>query len=269
MMSTVQDDKMKSPSKKNAHQKKVKRIECWVCKPKEKYKVTANTLHKNLQFMSTSGSIVSEGAISQVCSYVTLPVMRTFKAGSDYIHKVFMSAPQHTSSLMDKEDKFNVIWDTGASVSITPNKNDFIEFNSNIENSYLEGVSKDLKVEGQGVVQWNMVDVNGKIRKMKVKALYVPTCNLRLLRPHSLTEKYQDETISIVSEGIMLSGSINDENRGPVLAQLSDTNHLPYTTCLGNKGLIKTGMALNATISTVHESNLNLTAAQKYYLLWH
>ena len=93
MMSTVQDDKMKSSSKKYEHQKKAKRIECWVCKPKEKYKVTANTLDKNLQFMSTLGSIVSEGAISQVCSYVTLPVMRTFKAGSDYIHKVFMSTP--------------------------------------------------------------------------------------------------------------------------------------------------------------------------------
>ena len=76
---------------------------------------------------------------------------------------------------MDKEDRFNVIRDTGASVSITPNKRDFIEFNNDIENSYLEGVSKDLKVEGQGIVQWNMVDVNGKIRKMKVKALYVPT----------------------------------------------------------------------------------------------
>ena len=60
--------------------------------------------------------------------------MRTFKAGSDYIHKVFMSAPQHTSSLMDSEDKFNVIWDTRASLSITPNKCDFIEFNYEVKN---------------------------------------------------------------------------------------------------------------------------------------
>ena len=91
MMSRVQDDKMKtmkSSSKKNVPEKKLKRIECWVCKPKEKYKVTANTLDKNLQFMSTLGSIVSEGSISLVCSYVTLPFMRIFKAGSDNIHKV-------------------------------------------------------------------------------------------------------------------------------------------------------------------------------------
>ena len=120
---------------------------------KEKFRVTANTLDKNLQFMSTAGSIVSEGAITHACSYVTMPIMRTFKAGSNYIHKVFMSAPQHTSNLMDDEDKFNVIWDTGASVSITPNKRDFIEFNTEVENSYLEGVSKDLKVEGEGIVQ--------------------------------------------------------------------------------------------------------------------
>ena len=90
--------------------------------------------------------------------------MKTFKAGSDYIHKVFMSAPQHTSSLIDKGDKFNVIWDTGASVSITPNKSDFIEFNPNVDNSYLEGVSKDLIIEGEGIVEWNMVDVNEKLK---------------------------------------------------------------------------------------------------------
>ena len=128
------------------------------------------------------------GAVSQVCSYITFPGMRTFNTESDYIHKVFMPAPQHTSSLMDKEDKFNTIWDTGASVSITPNSCNFIEFNTDVENWYLEEVSKDIKVEGQGIVQWNMVDVNGKVRKMKVKAMYVPTCNLRLLRPHSLTK---------------------------------------------------------------------------------
>ena len=135
MMNKVQQDKMKSSSKKCVSEKKPRRIECWVCKPKEKFKATVNTLDRNLQFMSTSGSIVSEGgAVSQVCSYITFPGMRTFNTESDYIHKVFMSAPQHTSSLMDKEDKFNTIWDTGASVSITPNSCNFIEFNTDVEN---------------------------------------------------------------------------------------------------------------------------------------
>ena len=83
----------------------------------------------------------------------------------------------------------------------------------------MEEVSKDIKVEGQGIVQWNMVDVNGKVRKMKVKALYAPTCNLRLLRPHSFTENYPDETINIVADGIMLSGAVEDPDRGPVLAR--------------------------------------------------
>ena len=86
-----------------------------------------------------------------------------------------MLAPRHTSDLMDNEDKFNVIWDTGASISITPNMNDFIEFNPKVDELYLEGVSKDLKVEGEGTVQWNIIHVIGKMRKIKIKALYVPT----------------------------------------------------------------------------------------------
>ena len=198
-----------------------------------------------------------------------MPLMKTFKAGSEFIHKVFLSAQKETLQEMGAQGKFNVIWDTGASISITPNREDFIEFNDNVENSYLEGVSKDFKVKGEGTVQWNMIDVNGNIRKLKLRALYVPSCNLRLLRPHAVTDMYPDETLSIVEKGILLSGALEDSSRGPIMAELSSTNHLPFTTCFSNHGLVKAGTALNATITEVHESNLNLTAAEKFYLQWH
>ena len=97
-----------------------------------------------------------------------------------------------------------------------------------------------------------------------IKTLYVPTCNLRLFRPHSITEKYPDETINIIADGIMLSGTVDNPDRSPILVQLSNTNHLSFTTCIGNKRLIKAAMSLNSTISIVHESNLNLTAAQSF-----
>ena len=97
----------------------------------------------------------------------------------------------------------------------------------------------------------------GKIRKLKINALYVPTCNHSLLKPHSITEKYPDETISFVTNSIQLSGSINDPERGPILVELSNTDNLSFTRCLGNRCLIKGGMSLHSTITSVHESNLN------------
>ena len=114
-----------------------------------------------------------------------------------------------------------------------------------------------------------MIDLSGNIRKFQLHALYVLSCNLRLLRPHAITEQNPDETIAIVENGMHLSGAVDQVDRGPILAELSDINHLPHTKCFNNAALIIAGTALNATISAMHESNLNLTAAEKFYLSWH
>ena len=48
----------------------------------------------------------------------------------------------------------------------------------------------------------------------------MPTCNLRLFRPHSITEKYPDETINIIADGIMLSGTVDNPDRSPVFGAI-------------------------------------------------
>ena len=180
-----------------------------------------------------------------------------------------MTAPVKSLNHMKQTASFNVIWDTGASISISPCKEDFIDLNQNVNKSYLAGVSSAMKVEGEGTVQWNMMDERGNIRNLKIKALYVPSCSVRLLRPHSITEKFADENINIVKEGLKLSGVTDDPARGPVTAYISKTNKLPMTSCFSEGGLKQAGTALNATISVVHESNLNLSLPQKHFLQWH
>ena len=149
---------------------------------------------------------------------------------------------------MKQTSSFNVIWDTGASISISPCKEDFIHLNQNVDKSYLAGVSSAMKVEGEGTLKWNMMDERGNIRQIKIKALYVPSCSVRLLRPHSITEKYKDENITIIDEGLKLSGVTIDPARGPVTAFISKTNKLPMTNCFSEGGLKQAGTALNTTI---------------------
>lgn len=193
-------------------------------------------------------------------------IMKTYKAVSNLIQKVFITAQKESVNEMGPEGTFNIIRDTGASISISPNKKDFVDFKKIMDSSFRAGVSKRLKVEGEGIVQWNMIDANGNIRKLQISALYVPSCNLTLLRPDSITKMYPDESISFIESGIALSGSIKATTRVPIMTELSKSNYLPFTTCLANEGLHKAGMALNTTITSVHESNLNLIASPKYYL---
>ena len=82
-----------------------------------------------------------------------------------------------------------------------------------------------MPVKGEGTVEWNMVDIYGNIRPIQVPALYVPSCDLRLLRPHSITEMYPDEELAIVQNGIKLSGSMKSSKRGPIMAHLSEIIH--------------------------------------------
>ena len=71
----------------------------------------------------------------------------------------------------------------------------------------------------------------------EVKAFYVPACKVRLLRPHDITEQFNDESISITEEGLKLSGSESDEHRGPVVASISSSNNLPTTLTFNQYGL--------------------------------
>ena len=113
----------------------------------------------------------------------------------------------------------------------------------------LLGISKGLMVKGEGIVRWNLLSEDGSIRQLEVPALYVPNCKVRLLRPHDVIEKYDDETISVDDYGMKLSGSSSDEARGCVSAVISKSNNLPSCTAFSDKGLTEAATALNATIS--------------------
>jgi len=112
--------------------------------------------------------------------------MKTFHKGTEMVKRVLFTAPFKSASEMPKASRFSIIWDTGASISISPSLCDFIKVNKCSQRSTLKGISKGLKVEGEGIVQWQVLDAKGKVRNLRVKALYVPTCNVRLLRPNAV-----------------------------------------------------------------------------------
>jgi hypothetical protein len=115
---------------------------------------------------------------------------------------------------------FNVIWDSGASISISNDKRDFV---GGIKKpgliTQLKGIAKGLRTEGQGHVIWVMHNANGYLRKVRV-----PKCRVKLLSTTSLLQEHKNETIKIEAHQMTLSGIVNDPTKGAITACSCQSN---------------------------------------------
>jgi hypothetical protein len=72
---------------------------------------------------------------------------------------------------MTKEDSYEVIWDSGASMCISQDRNDFVGSIDTVSTmSWLKGIVKGLKIRGQGHVLWAFYDTQGQLRSLKIPA---------------------------------------------------------------------------------------------------
>ena len=163
-----------------------------------------------------------------------------------------------------------VIWDSGASISISPDPSDFMDtLRPPSAISQLKGIARGLRIKGQGEVTWALHDVNGNLRLLKLPAYYVPGIKVRLLSTTSLLQTYSPETINIEAHRMTLSGVPGDPTRGSVTAVTNPQNNLPTSEAYNGKDPFKAAEALVATISEVHSDNHNLSEAEKELLRWH
>ena len=86
--------------------------------------------------------------------------------------------------------QFDVIWDSGASVCISPSKEDFLDYDTNVDIKNVAGVNgKITNIIGQGTVGWSIFDVNGKLRHFELKAYHIPSSKARLISTSALLHK--------------------------------------------------------------------------------
>ncbi len=85
----------------------------------------------------------------------------------------------------------------------------------------------------------------------------------------SLLQTNPEETITIEPNRLTLSGIANNNNRGPVTANVNPQNNLQTSEAYNATDPVKAANALVSIVNTVHERNLNLTEAEKELLRWH
>ena len=171
------------------------------------------------------------------------------------------------STIRDNKKCFDVIWDSSASVCVTPHKQDFVDFQTCSFQSVKGIGGKQCKISGKGTVRWSVNDVNGKSRILEVEAFYVPQCNARLLSISQLLRMYQDETVTVSHSHLELSGS---NSTAKVIVPISHTTNLP-TSATSNSTTAQESAVheLYNAMTVTDEENRNLSAAEKELLRWH
>jgi hypothetical protein len=171
---------------------------------------------------------------------------------------------------MPKEAIFPVIWDSGASISVSPSRAEFVgPYIKAPLAAKLMGIAKGMTIEGQGHVMWSFHDTAGMLRVLKVPAYHVPRIRARLLSTSSLLQTYKGEEIVSTPYSMRLTGSPNDPTRGTVVAHVNPINNLPTTLTYNYGDTMEAAEGLSAVINVVNEANINLTSADKELLRWH
>ena len=184
--------------------------------------------------------------------------------------RMALQAPCRFRSAMGKEASFPILWDSGASISVSHDKDDFVgPLKKPGAISRLKGMAKGCNIEGVGHVMWAVHDSAGQLRLIKLPACYAPRCRARLLSTNSLLQTYEGETIHQEATKMMLSGVSGEPTRGTVVARINPENNIPTTVACKYQGIPTSAEALNAEMTVVSQANSNLTEPEKELLRWH
>ena len=188
-------------------------------------------------------------------------------------HNVSLLAPSGFRAAVREEkagSQFTIVWDSGASICVTPDRNDFVTYSNSSDVKTVKGVGGNAStVVGQGEVDWSVYDINGSLRTFRLPAYHIPNCKARLISTSALLNTYQGEHIIIDGNSLKLSGIPDDPERSQVVVFNSPVTHLPTTTAYASCDTDIPGNTLYNTIATVNENNHNLSEAQKELLRWH
>jgi hypothetical protein len=187
--------------------------------------------------------------------------------------KIACLSPSNFNAVIKAKENsktFPLIWDTGASVCVKPDRQDFLSYEQSSDIHEVKGLGgKKSSVVGQGQVLWSVHDTNGLLRHLSLKAYHIPQCKSRLISTNALLNTYKGEHLTVDTSSLQLSGLKGDTQRNPVIAFNHPDTNLPttYAYRYGDSDTPET--VLCNYVSTVHQENTNLSEAQKELLRWH
>ena len=159
-------------------------------------------------------------------------------------------------------NKKSTIFDTGASLAITPDEKDFngpLSIPSG--DLRLGGMANGLRIAGMGTVTWTFTNPDGTEVQITGQAYRVSGAKARLLSPQRL---FNSGKATGSYEGDHTSFRLKIDGCHPLVIDYDDRTSLPI-----GYAAIGPATELQANIALIDDANQNLTAGQKLLLHWH
>ena len=162
-----------------------------------------------------------------------------------------------------------MIWDSGASFSLSPYKEDFVgPIKPAPIGLTIRGIAKGLVIAGVGHVAWTFEDEDGMLRTFKVPAYFVPKASIRLLSIPSLLQTYPSKIVNIASDFLLFKDAENETECG-IKVTFDPKTNLPTSYILDHHANSSPEVQFNNLVTTTSASNHNLGPAAKELLRWH
>ena len=173
-----------------------------------------------------------------------------------------------------------VVFDTGASVSISPVKEDFIGEIHPVENETIKGLAHEIQVAGYGRVRWIIRDIFGNDMTIETNAICIPEGDVRLFSPQSYFQEHRKGTMIVDHTGATFTSPLNSTQSFLFPNDIHANIPMGFLNPSFEYGIefgsftstdVKTVMSKEQQqfLSVAHETNQNLTRAQKELLQWH
>lgn len=157
-----------------------------------------------------------------------------------------------------------LIVDTGASVCITPCREDFVTYQpSKIK---IRDLSSSNKVAGEGMVRWVVKDEQGELVTLEIPGYHIPNAEVRLLSPQVLLglvdgdmRLSRDQVIFELDRGVSFTATFCPRSRLPVI-------RLFHGNC--NKGFFADAFAFtNTDVTALDDNEKSFTSVKRKSLL--
>jgi hypothetical protein len=167
-----------------------------------------------------------------------------------------------------------IVFDTGASASVSPLREDFIGLLDPPLFPTLKGLKYTIKVVGSGMLEWTIIDVDGIARTMSTNTLYITDGSIRFFSPQTYFQENHKGKAPVDEENLNLTLPCGTTMR----FRYTSGCNLPIMLTKHVNGLF-IGLSFediqvmsesaSVYLTVADETNQNLISSQKELLLWH
>jgi hypothetical protein len=189
------------------------------------------------------------------------------------------SDPHPAIFLTDDLARLPIVLDTGASISVSPVRADFLGDLQPAPGHTLRGLNHSTEVGGVGTVEWSIIDLVGTVRIIRTRTYFVPAATIRLFSPQVYFQEHHPQSyLTCIVDATRVHLTVPDKtvlefpfhgcNNLPLMLPYLDdptvglTSHDAVFLASPTAGLM-------SCLSVADESNQNLTASQRELLKWH